>query len=134
MAFEGPLKARKKVCKKLHTSNFYDFTSRGFTETIRSKQPAFSQKVCIKESLEDEETQVVRCGHPQNIYFMLNSTTTFHCDIFRESTEPKINNLFVAHKKYIMNINRMYVHSTHKISNLKMNTFDVKDDLWFLFC
>ena len=41
------------------TSNFYDFASRGFTETIRSKQPVFSEKVCIKECLEVEETQAV---------------------------------------------------------------------------
>ena len=35
----------------------------------------FSEKVFIKECLEVEETQVVCCGHPQNIYFMLNSTS-----------------------------------------------------------
>ena len=63
------------------TSNFYDFASRGFTETIRSKKPVFSEKICIKECLEVGETQVVCCGHPQNIYFMLNSTTMFHCAI-----------------------------------------------------
>jgi hypothetical protein len=39
----------------------------------------FSEKVCIKECLEIEKTQVICCGHPQNIYFMLNSTTASHC-------------------------------------------------------
>ena len=39
----------------------------------------FSEKICVKECLEVRETQVVCCGHPQNIYFLLNSTTTFHC-------------------------------------------------------
>ena len=42
----------------------------------------FLKKICIKECLEVEETQVLCCGHPQNIYFMLNSTTTFHCVIW----------------------------------------------------
>ena len=38
MTFKGPLKARKQGLKNDEvTSNFYDFASRGFTETIRSK-------------------------------------------------------------------------------------------------
>ena len=63
------------------TSNFYDFASREFTETIRSKKPVFSEKICIKECLEVEATQVVCCGHPQNNYLMLNSNKMFHCAI-----------------------------------------------------
>ena len=61
------------------TSNFHDFASRGFTEIIRSNESIFSEKICIKECLEIEITQVVCCGHPQNIYFMLNSSNIFHC-------------------------------------------------------
>ena len=83
--FDGLQRVSKGLKKGLKnddmTSNFYDFASRGFTETIRSKWPVFSEKICIKECLEVEETQVVCCGHPKNIYFMLNSTTMFHCDI-----------------------------------------------------
>ena len=80
----------------------------------------------------DTESSILLDKIPKRFIFGLKCPKEQY--MFRESTEPKINNLFVAHKKYIMNINRMYVHSTHKISNLKMNTFDVKDDLWFLFC
>ena len=54
--FDGPKKGLKNDDM---TSNFYDFASRGFTETIRSNQPVFSEKVCIKECLEVEETQAV---------------------------------------------------------------------------
>ena len=39
----------------------------------------FYGKICIKEYLEIEETQVVCFGHPKNIYFMLNSSNIFHC-------------------------------------------------------
>ena len=39
----------------------------------------FSEKIGIKECLEIEETHVVWCGHLEKIYFLLNSTTTFHC-------------------------------------------------------
>ena len=39
----------------------------------------FFEKICIKECLEIEITQVVCCGHPQNIYFLLNGTTRIHC-------------------------------------------------------
>ena len=45
----------------------------------------FYGKICIKEYLEIEETQVVCFGHPKNIYFMLNSSNIFHCD---KSTFP----------------------------------------------
>ena len=62
------------------TSNFHDFASRGFTEIIRSNESIFSEKICIKECLEVEKTQVVYCGHPQNNHFMLNSATMFYCD------------------------------------------------------
>ena len=41
----------------------------------------FYDKICIKEYLEIEETQVVCFGHPKNIYFMLNSSNIFHCAI-----------------------------------------------------
>ena len=61
--FDGLQRVSKGLEKGLKnddmTSNFYDFASRGFTETIRSKQPVFSEKMCIKECLEVEKTHVV---------------------------------------------------------------------------
>ena len=61
--FDGLQRVSKGLKKGLKiddmTSNFYDFASRGFTETIRSKKPVFSEKICIKECLEVEETQAV---------------------------------------------------------------------------
>ena len=41
--------------------------------------PICSRKRCIKECLEIEITPVVCCGHPQNIYFLLNGSTRIHC-------------------------------------------------------
>ena len=64
MAFKGQRSQKKGLKNDDVTSNFYDFASRGFTETIRRKCPVFSEKVCIKECLEVEETQAVRCSHP----------------------------------------------------------------------
>ena len=61
--FDGLQRAFKGEKKGLKndevTSNFYDFASRGFTETIKTKQPVFSEKICIKECLEVGETQAV---------------------------------------------------------------------------
>ena len=60
MTFKGQKKGLKN---DEMTCDFYDFASREFTETIRSKKSAFSEKVCIKECLEVEKTQVVCCSH-----------------------------------------------------------------------
>ena len=51
------------------TSNFYDFASRGFTETNWSNWLGFSKKICIKKCLEVEETHVVWYVHLERIYF-----------------------------------------------------------------
>jgi hypothetical protein len=45
--------------------------SRGFTETIWSKYPVFSKKVCIKECLEVEETQAIWCSDLENFFISI---------------------------------------------------------------
>ena len=49
-------------------------------QTDTRKQTDFYGKICIKACLEIETTQVVCCSRPKNIYFMLTSTNSFHCD------------------------------------------------------
>ena len=58
------------------SNSFYDSE---FPRIDASKKTIFYGKICIKESLEIEKTQVVCCGHPQNNYFMLNSNKISHC-------------------------------------------------------
>ena len=58
------------------SNSFYDSE---FPRIDASKKTIFYGKVCTKESLEIEKTQVVCCGHPQNKYFMLNSNKISHC-------------------------------------------------------
>ena len=80
MTFKGPLKARKKVWKMMKWQVISMILPlEDLLKQSEANSLFFSEKVCIKEYLWIEETQVVCCGHPRNIYFMLNSTTTFHC-------------------------------------------------------
>ena len=46
------------------------------------KRTAVNGKICIKECLKFEKAQVVCCSLPQNIYFRLTSTNSFHCDMY----------------------------------------------------
>ena len=41
----------------------------------------FSRKICIKECLEVEETQVVWCGHLEQVYFYWIVIDLLHCDL-----------------------------------------------------
>ena len=50
-----------------------------FSEQKYAKRLVFMEKICIKACPEIEITQVVCCGHPKNIHFMLNSSRNFHC-------------------------------------------------------
>ena len=59
-------------------NSFYDLE---FPRTDASKRTGFYGKICVKACLEIEKTQVVCCGHPKNIYFMLNSNKISHCVI-----------------------------------------------------
>ena len=83
MAFKSlwrPLKARKKGLKNDNMTSFSNsFYDSEFPRIDASKKTIFYGKICIKESLEIEKTQVVCCGHPQNNYFMLNSNKISHC-------------------------------------------------------
>ena len=86
MAFKSlwrPLKARKKGLKNDDMTSFSNsFYDSEFPGIDASKKTSFYEKICIKESLEIEKTQVVCCGHPQNNYFMLNSNKISHCDMY----------------------------------------------------
>ena len=48
--------------------------------TSFSNRLVFYGKICTTGGIEVEKTQVVCCGHPQNIYCMLNSNKICHCD------------------------------------------------------
>ena len=81
--FDGLQRVSKGLKKGLKnddmTSFSYSFYDSEFLRTDASKQTVFYGKICIRGRLEVEKTQVVCCGHPQNIYFMVNSTTGFRC-------------------------------------------------------
>ena len=75
-----PLRAWRKGLKNDAMTSFSNsFYDSEYPQTDASKKTVFNGKICIKESLEIEKTQVVCCGHPQNNYFMLNSNKISHC-------------------------------------------------------
>jgi hypothetical protein len=87
----GPLGVRPYRFENMY---FYDFDLKlllqHFCKQTQAKRLVFIKKKCIKACLEIEKTQVLCCSHPQNIYFRLTCTNSFHCDRIYETQHMSV--------------------------------------------
>ena len=72
----------KYFCKLEKGYIYRIIASTALSGTDPIKRTAVNGKICIKECLKFEKTQVVCYSLPKNIYFRLTSTNSFHCDMY----------------------------------------------------